>query len=263
MRDTKLQLKTIYKCPQIYLLLLFLSTRRHLIQLATSYLQPYLILPLFFEPQPLEAGSLRSKIENLAEKTAVKVDKIFTIDASRYSKHTNAFFTGWGREKRIYLFDTLLKKNSEAEIISILGHELGHSKLHHVPMGIALSTVSFFLTLLLLKLFYRMLEKDQSRLLLRFSAVSSLPLYSIILALISLITTPLLSGLSRYNEGQADQYALEITGDVKAYISTEKKLAIDNKSRLDPHPVYAWFNYSHPPALQRIKRGLEFASKNK
>ncbi len=227
-------------------------------QLLTSYLQPYVFIPLFFKVSPLEAGELRTQISLLVKKGNVSLENIFLVDASRYSKHTNAFFTGWGNQKRIYLFDTLKKKNTTAEIVSILGHEMGHWKLYHVPMGIAISTIGFFLTLFFLKWLFRRLKNDSTIPLNEFASASSLPMFALVLAVTSIVTTPAMTNLSRFNEGQSDQFALEITSDVEAYISTEKKLAIHNKSRLNPHPFYVFFNYSHPPAIERIRRGVEF-----
>ena len=227
-------------------------------QLATSYLQPYLILPLFYQVSPLTKGDLRDEIKKLAQKENISLENIFVIDASTYSKHTNAFFTGWGNEKRIYLFDTLQKQHSDAEIISILGHEMGHWKLNHVLLSTAMATVSFFCMLLLLKYIFVFLKRDKSLPLKEFTDASSLPVLGLSLSILSFVFSPLATNMSRTMEHSADQYALEVTNDRASFISTEKKLAVHNKSRLNPHSLYVWFYYSHPPAIKRIGRGEKF-----
>jgi STE24 endopeptidase len=176
------------------------------------------------------------------------------MDASKRSKHTNAFFIGLGRTKRIVLFDTLLASHTEEEILAVLAHEAGHWKRKHilrmlVPLEI-LSLVSFYIvaTLLSWPLTYRTFGFQEPH------AYIGLFLIGTFISLLGFFVGPLESALSRRFEREADDFALELTGTAEPMASALKRLASDNLANLSPHPLYAWFYYSHPPLVERIAR---------
>jgi len=188
------------------------------------------------------------------------VDRVQQVDASRRSKHSNAYFTGVGRVKRIVLFDTLLEQMDDEEIIGVLAHEAGHWKLGHIwkrLLGMELiSLVACWLAWYLL---------GQGSLpgwfgLGPLSFVGQVVLLGFLASLARFLLTPLSSGLSRRHEWQADRFAYDLTGEVQPLSRALAKLSCENLSNLHPHPHYAWFYYSHPPVTARIARLSELES---
>jgi STE24 endopeptidase len=221
--------------------------------LIMQYVAPRWILPLFNKFEPLEEGELRDKILAYAAKVHFPLRGLFVMDGSRRSSKANAFFTGFGKNKRIALFDTLVRRYETDEIVAVLAHEIGHYKKRHIPKrmvaGIALSGVFFAL----LGFFLR-----QEGLYAAFG-VSSLSLYAG-LVFFGLLYTPLdtllsiaMNAWSRKQEYEADRYALETTARGADLVSALRKLAARNLSNLTPHPFHVALHHSHPPVLRRIE----------
>ncbi len=218
------------------------------------YISPYVIEPLFNKFQPVEDEALKTGIQELTGKVGVKINKILKMDASKRTKHTNAYFTGIGHVKRVVLFDTLLGSMTTGEILVVLGHELGHWKKKHVFKQLGLMEgISF---IVLLASFWLM----KGRLLLNVFGITTDSLYAkvVILGLLGTIVmfplTPAFSLFSRKHEQDADAFACELTGRPQDMVSALVKLSKDNLSNLHPHPLYSAFYYSHPPVTERIQR---------
>ncbi|MDT8443517.1 MAG: M48 family metallopeptidase, partial [Desulfuromonadales bacterium] len=218
------------------------------------YLSPVLIEPLFFKFQPLQKHELVERVKAVMGEAGLQVDRVQQVDASRRSKHSNAYFTGIGRVKRIVLFDTLLEQMNDDEIIGVLAHEAGHWKLGHIWKRL-LGTELVFLAVCWLA--WLLLDWgglpgwfgfDQ------LSFVGQMVLLGFLASLASFPLTPLSSGISRRHEWQADRFAMELTGDPAPLARALVKLCKENLSNLHPHPLYAWFYYSHPPVVDRIAR---------
>lgn len=209
-----------------------------------------LFVPLFNKQTPLEEGSLRTKIEAYASKVGFKLDNIFVIDGSKRSTKANAYFSGFGKEKRITLYDTLINDLEEDEIVAVLAHEVGHYKRRHIIINLVSNVLITGFTLWLLSLFVG------SPLLSEALGVSipsfhiGLIAFFILYSPISTVTGLLMNYISRVFEYQADNYAKE-TYKGEPLITSLKKLSKNNLSNLTPHPVYVFAHYSHPTLLQR------------
>ncbi|PKL16257.1 MAG: peptidase [Spirochaetae bacterium HGW-Spirochaetae-5] len=229
-----------------------------IIALAMLIIYPTVILPIFYDIKPIENPLLEKRIVELGDKTGVSVDKIYVIKESEYSNHTNAFFVGFGDHKKIYLYDTLIKNNSEGELISILAHEIGHWAYNHnmkgVVTGFLMSLFGFWIIFYVVK----KMQAESENTIGEMHSPSMIPLYLLLFIIITNITNPIEMAVSRKMEKQADYYALETTGDPDAFISSEIRIAKDNRSRLNRHPIPAFFRSSHPSAIERIKMGIEY-----
>lgn len=211
-----------------------------------------LIVPLFNKQTPLEAGTLRSKIEKYAEKVGFTLNKIFIIDGSKRSTKANAYFSGFGSEKRIALYDTLVNDLEEEEIVAVLAHEVGHYKKKHIIINLIATIITTGFTLWLLSLF---IGSDLFAAALGVSLPSfhiGLVAFAILYSPISTITGLLMNILSRKFEYQADYFAKTTYGPAPL-ITSLKKLSGKSLSNLTPHKNYVFFHYSHPTLLQRIK----------
>ena len=217
------------------------------------YISPYVIEPLFNKFTPIEDKALEDKIKNLVQKVGIKVSRILKMDASKRSTHTNAYFTGIGRVKRIILYDTLLEKMDIDETIAVLAHEIGHWKKKHVLKRIMVSEVIAFIAIYIS---FKILQTD---FLLKMFSVKADSFFAkiVILGFIGGIAvfplSPLAAYLSRRHERQADCFACELTGNPDSLATSLIKLSKDNLSNLHPHPLYAAFHYSHPPVVQRVR----------
>jgi len=211
-----------------------------------------LIVPLFNKQTPLQEGSLRSKIENYAEKVGFKLDNIFVIDGSKRSTKANAYFSGFGSEKRITLYDTLINDLEEDEIVSVLAHEVGHYKKKHVFANIAASIITTGFTLWLLSLFVGNPLLSQALGVSEPSFHIGLIAFGILYSPISEVTGLFMNYLSRKFEYEADDFAKN-TFNAEALISGLKKLSKTSLSNLTPHKAYVFMHYSHPTLLQRYK----------
>lgn len=217
------------------------------------YISPYLIEPLFFKFQPLKVEGLEERIRQLMEEAGLRISRVFQVDASRRSRHSNAYFTGIGRVKRIVLFDTLLDQMSQDEILAVLAHEVGHWKKRHVLKRIVMTETAALIGLFAA---FRLVRWDGLPGLIGLEHASFYARVIIIGFLGSLATfplTPLFSYLSRRHEREADTFAADLTLNPEAMASALVKLSRENLSNLHPHPLYAKFYYSHPPVVERIR----------
>ncbi|MFN3885019.1 MAG: M48 family metallopeptidase, partial [Rhodocyclaceae bacterium] len=224
---------------------------------------PTFIAPLFNEFTPLDEGEVKRRIEALLERYGFARSGVFVMDGSKRSAHGNAYFTGFGKAKRIVFFDTLLEKLTPTEVEAVLAHELGHYDHHHIAKRIVLlAASSLFLLWLLGQLidqpwFYAGLDVADAMKVgaggtARNTALA-LILFSLVLPVFTFPFTPLISSLSRRHEFEADAFAARQT-DAQALISALVKLYRDNAATLTPDPLYSLFYDSHPPASVRIAR---------
>jgi len=222
------------------------------VSLLLTVLSPYLIEPLFYRMEPLDAEPLRDGIRSLTERAGVHVGRVLKVDASRRSSHSNAYFTGLGRQKRVVLFDTLLSQMSEPQILAVLAHELGHWKKHHV-----LTRMIAMQVLLVLGTFvcYRLLPGAALPTVVGLAA-ASFPARVLILAvagsLLLFSLTPLFAAWSRHDEREADAFAVDLHGAPLDLAGALAKLGTENLANLHPHPLYAAFYATHPPLAERI-----------
>lgn len=231
------------------------------LQLFLMFIAPVVILPLFNKFTPLEEGDLRSAIEKFAAAQKYTLSGIFKIDGSKRSTKSNAFFTGFGKTKRIALFDTLIENHSTDELVGVLAHEIGHCKRGHINTGIIISMASSLLMFYILSLFI-----TQTGLYAAFG-IEGTPLYAgifffgFLYAPISMILGLIGNVLSRKHEFEADAYAAETTQAPSHLVDALKKLSVDNLSNLSPHPLKVFLEYSHPPVIERIKALRAFNGK--
>ena len=211
-----------------------------------------LIVPLFNKQTPLAAGNLKQAIENYAQKVGFELKSIFVIDGSKRSTKANAYFSGFGSEKRITLFDTLINDLDEDEIVAVLAHEVGHYKRRHVIINLIASVFLTGLTLFVLSLFINQPELSQAIGVSMPSFHAALLAFGLLYSPISEITGLLMNLLSRKFEFEADDFAKN-TYAALPLITSLKKLSKNNLSNLTPHPAYVFMNYSHPPLIERIR----------
>ncbi len=222
-------------------------------QLLVLFLFPTVIMPLFNKFTPLEDGALKSAIESLLARCGFRAGGLFVMDGSKRSRHSNAFFSGFGAAKRIVLFDTLMQKLAQNEIEAVLAHELGHFRHKHIIKRIALAfavSLGFFALLGFLMdqtWFFTALGVDSA------SPAMALILLALVLPVFTFMLTPLLSLSSRKHEFEADAYAARQTSAADL-IAALTKIYNDNAATLTPDPMHSAFYDSHPPAFVRIGR---------
>ncbi len=209
------------------------------------------IVPLFNKQTPLEEGSLRKKIERYATKVGFTLDKIYVIDGSKRSTKANAYFSGFGNEKRVTLYDTLIKDLNEEEIVAVLAHEVGHYKRNHIIINLFTTILTTGFTLWLLSLFIGNPLLSEALNVSQPSFHIGLIAFGVLYSPISGITGLVMNYLSRKFEYQADDYAKN-TYAAAPLISGLKKLSKNSLSNLTPHPLYVFAHYSHPTLLQRF-----------
>ena len=218
----------------------------------TNMFYTTLIVPIFNKLSPLEEGSLKNKIEKYSKKIGYSLDKIFVIDGSKRSSKANAFFSGLGPKKTIALFDTLIDKHEEDELVAVLAHEVGHYKKNHIKQGLVLSISQVGIICYILQLCLN--EPNLSLALggLESSFHLSLIAFSFLFSPLSIIIGIGMNIFSRKNEYEADKYAKE-TYNGESLKNALKKLSSDSLTNLYPHPLYVFVHYSHPPLLKRLE----------
>ncbi len=214
---------------------------------------PVWILPLFLKFTPLEEGELRERLSAYARSVGFGLQSIFVIDGSRRSSRANAFFTGFGRSKRIALYDTLIDNHSDDEIVAVLAHEIGHYKRKHLLKGLALQVVNSGVMFYLLSIFLSHQGLFDAFLMEQRSIYAGLVFFGLLYAPVELLLSLLINRWMRRHEFEADRYAVDTLERPEAMASALEKLAADNLSNLTPHPFYVQLNYSHPPALERVR----------
>ena len=211
------------------------------------------IAPMFNKFTPLEDGPLLDKIKGYLSKVDFPVKKLEVMDGSKRSSHSNAYFSGIGKNKRIALFDTLVEQMDNDEIVSVIAHEVGHYKLKHIHSGILLNAMQSGVMLYILSLFllnqdlFAVFKMDN------LSIYGSLLFFSILYTPISMLIGVFFSVVSRKNEFSADEYSAKTALMPEALISGLKKMSKENLSNLTPHWLNVFLNYSHPPVLERIE----------
>lgn len=221
--------------------------------LIMQYAAPTLIMPLFNTFTPLEEGSLRQKIEQYTNKVNFPLKGLFIIDGSKRSAKSNAFFTGFGKRKRIALYDTLVENHSEEELVSILAHEVGHYKKKHILKGLITGILHTGVLFFLLSFFLHSRGLAGAFYMEHISVYAGLIFFGLLYAPVEMALSVFLLAQSRRHEFEADAYAAETADNAGVMISALKKLSKDNLSNLTPHPFTVFLSYSHPPVLQRIK----------
>jgi STE24 endopeptidase len=220
-------------------------------QLLMVVLAPVLILPLFNKFTPLAEGSLRDRLLQLANRTRFRARSIQVMDGSRRSRHSNAFFTGFGGFRKIVLFDTLIQQLAEPELEAVLAHEIGHFKKKHIPKTLLVSALGSLAAFWLISRlaaqdwFYRSFGFEPG------SIVPALLLFGLLSGVVTFWFSPLAHWLSRLYEYQADAFAAEVMKEPRSLIGALRKLNEKNLSNLTPHPLYSGFYYSHPTLLER------------
>ncbi len=222
-------------------------------QLFLLFMAPVVIMPIFNKFVPLEEGELKTAIREYAEAQGFKMKGIFSMDGSKRSTKSNAFFTGFGRFRRIVLFDTLIEKHTVDELVSILAHEIGHYRKKHIFKSLLISILTTGLMFFILSLFINNKDLFAAFGMQETSIYASLFFFGFLYAPIEMVVGILGNILSRRHEYEADAYAAETTQKPQAMITALKKLSVDNLSNLTPHPWKVFLDYSHPPVLDRIR----------
>lgn len=211
-----------------------------------------IIVPLFNKQTPLEEGTLKDAIVSFSEKAGFKIDNIFSIDGSKRSTKANAYFSGLGPKKRIVLYDTLIKELDEQEIVAVLAHEVGHNKLKHVIIGLAMSLVQSGLMVWMLSIAISRPELSMAIGASTPSFYMGIIAFGLLFSPISTVVGIFTNIISRRHEYQADAFAAGY-GYGDGLINGLVKLSVSSLSNLTPHWLYVFFNYSHPTLLQRKK----------
>ncbi len=217
-----------------------------------QFLAPVIIMPLFNKFVPLAEGELKSAIHQYAEEQEFRMKGIYTMDGSKRSTKLNAFFTGFGRFRRIVFFDTLVERLTTKEIVAVLAHEMGHFKLRHIFKMMAASMVQMGILFYILSLFINNRGLFDAFGMEHLSVYASLVFFSFLYAPISSLLAVVFNYFSRLHEYQADRFAKMTTGHGEHLVNGLKKLSISNLSNLTPHSFNVFLNYSHPPVLERI-----------
>ncbi len=226
-------------------------------QLILTYLAPSLIMPLFNKFTPMPDGALKQQIEALGVKCGFPLTGVFVMDGSKRSTKANAFFTGLGTRKKIALFDTLVEKSSQPELLGVLAQEIGHFRCGHIKQRLAVGIVQMAVIFFLLGL---ATDPDGKFARLLFDAFGvqqisphvGLVLFSILLEPVSKALGVLANAWSRRHEFEADAYAAKVTGDGAALGEALKKMSADHLSHPSPAPLRVWLDYSHPPLVERL-----------
>jgi STE24 endopeptidase len=210
-------------------------------------------MPLFNKFDPLEEGELKNAIFAYASLVGFPLKNVFVMDGSKRSKKSNAFFTGFGKNKRIVLFDTLIQKHTVSELVAILAHEIGHYKKKHILKSIILGVIETGVLFYLLSVFMSSQALFAAFFMNETSIYAGLVFFTVLYSPLSFITGLLMQIKSRKDEFEADRFAVETTQDRNSFTEALIKLSVNNLSNLTPHPLYVFLNYSHPPVLERIK----------
>ena len=231
-------------------------------QLVLLFIAPAVIMPLFNKFTPLPEGALRERLFALAQRTDFPTRSIDVMDGSKRSRHSNAFFTGFGRFRKIVLFDTLIAQLTEAELESVLAHEIGHYKKRHVLKLLAVSMAGVFVAFAAIawlarqQRFYHAFGFEHQPGFAAASVVPAMLLFALLAGTISFWFSPLVHLWSRHFEYEADAFARATMGEARSLIQALQKLTEKNLSNLTPHPLYSSFYYSHPTLLER-ERALQ------
>jgi STE24 endopeptidase len=221
--------------------------------LLIQYIAPTWIMPWFNRFEPLQEGALRGAIMAYARRIDFALDNIFVMDGSRRSSKSNAFFTGFGHHRRIVLFDTLVEKHSVDELVAVLAHEMGHYKEKHILKNLLIGTLQAGVMFYILSFFITYQGLFDAFYVRQVSVYAGLVFFGMLYAPLDRFVGLAVQAISRHHEYAADRFAVRTSGSGQALIQALKKLSLHNLSNLQPHPLYVFLNYSHPPLLQRIQ----------
>ncbi len=224
-----------------------------LYMLGVQFIAPTWIMPLFNKYSPLDEGELKSAILSYARSINFPIENVYVMDGSRRSSKSNAFFTGFGKHRRIVLFDTLIKQHNTGELLAVLAHEMGHYKKKHILQSMFLGILQMGIMLYLLSLFISYQGLFDAFYMQQKSVYAGLIFFGMLYSPLGFFIGIFMQMLSRKNEIAADRFSVETTHDPQSMAEALKKLSINNLSNLLPHPLYVFLNYSHPPVLQRIQ----------
>ena len=213
----------------------------------------HVIAPMFNKFTPLEEGDLRKEIEKYTSKVDFSLSRIYIMDGSKRSAHSNAYFTGFGKSRRIAIFDTLVEKHSTKEIVSVVAHEVGHYKLKHILQGTIIGIIETGIMLFAFNLIMNDISLFNVFGVNQLSVHAGIVFFSMVYAPVSMLTSIVTTAISRKNEFEADKFSLDTTSDGQALISMLIGLSANNLSHLTPHPMKVFLSYSHPPVIDRIK----------
>lgn len=222
-------------------------------QFFVAAVYPMVFAPIFNKFIPMKDEALKEKIEALAKKINFKMSGVFTIDGSRRSGHSNAYFAGLGKFRRIVLFDTITKQMEEQELLAVLAHEMGHNVKKHILKSVILSSAMTLIALYVISFLINWQPFYQSFNIANQSPHTALVIFAIASEMFTFLLTPLLNLWSRKNEFEADRFSVETTKEKSAMKSALIKLSKENLSNLDPHPIYSFYHYSHPTVSERIR----------
>ncbi len=220
--------------------------------LGIQLIAPTWIMPLFNKFTPLPDGELKETLLAYGRQVDFPLAKVYVVDGSKRSGKGNAFFTGFGRQRRVALYDTLIKQHSVAELLAVLAHEIGHYKKKHILTMTMIAIIHQGIIFFLMGWFIKQPGLYQAFFMEHASIASGLIFFSLLFTPVEMILNPLFQALSRYHEFQADAFAARTTGKPETLIKALKKLGHDNLANLTPHPLYVFLHYSHPPLLARI-----------
>lgn len=225
--------------------------------LVLQFVAPTWIMPLFNKFTPLEPGELKGAILDYARSVNFPVKNVVVMDGSRRSSKSNAFFTGFGRNKRIALFDTLIEKHTVPELVAVLAHEIGHHKKKHILQGTVIGILHSGLLFFLLAIFLGSPGLYQAFYMEQQSLYSGILFFGLLYTPLEMLLSMVVHVVSRKNEYEADRFAAGTIPEPQSLVDALKKLSAGNLSNLTPHPYYVFLNYSHPPLLQRIRAILQ------
>ena len=220
--------------------------------LSIQIIAPTWIMPLFNKFTPLPDGELKDKLLNYGEKVNFPLTNVFVVDGSERSGKGNAFFTGFGKRRRVALFDTLVEQHSIDELLVVLAHEIGHYKKKHILKITAISIIHQGVIFFLMGWVLKQPALYEAFFMGHASIAAGLVFFSLLFTPVEMVLNPLLQSLSRRHEFQADNFAAVTTGEPETMVTALKKLAHDNLANLTPHPFFVFLHDSHPALLARI-----------
>lgn len=227
--------------------------------LLLMFIQPVVIDPLYNDFRPIQNKQLESEILDLAAKADIPADRVYEVEMSDKTNALNAYVNGIGRNLRIVLWDTTLDRLETDEVLFIMAHEMGHYALKHLPLlllgTIALSFLALYVTY---RLYNWTVKRYGERLQIKRNDLAALPIILLILSLLSFASNPFTNVVSRVYEYQADEYAVELTNDVDAAVSTFQKLSVEGLADVNPPRLVKIFRYTHPPMVERITHIIEY-----
>ena len=223
-----------------------------LFMIVVQFIAPTWIMPLFNRFEPLETGELKDAIMAFARAIDFSLDNIYVMDGSKRSSKSNAFFTGFGRHRRIVLFDTLIAGHTTDELVAVLAHEMGHYQLRHILKMMTLGILQTGVLLFLMSLIIHSPTLVEAFYVKQPSVHAGLVFFGLLYAPVDFFIGLIGHCVSRRHEFAADRFAAATTGKIRPMVDALKKLSLNNLSNLSPHPLYVFLNYSHPPVLQRI-----------